>query len=83
MSKSVQHQPTQSDKLETLLLAVVTLLVDQREQNSGSDSIKTEVLLAGAGLNYQQIAPMVNKKPDAVRMLITRSQSALSKGKSK
>jgi DNA-directed RNA polymerase specialized sigma24 family protein len=82
MSKAVRHQPPQSDKSEALLLAIVTLLVDQRERNSDSDSIKTEVLLAGAGLSYQQIAPMVNKKPDAVRMLIARSQPAASKGKS-
>lgn len=71
------------ENVEALLLAIVTLLVDQREQNSDPDRAKTEVLLASAGLSYQQIAPMVNKKPDAVRMLIARSQAARPKAKSR
>lgn len=83
MSKPVQHPSPQGDRVEALLLAIVTLLVDQRERSSDSDSVKTEVLLAGAGLSYQQIAPMVNKKPDAVRMLIARSHSTPPKRKSK
>jgi hypothetical protein len=83
VSKLAQDQSFQGDRAEALLLAIVTLLVDQRERDGDSNSVKTEVLLAGAGLSYQQIAPMVNKKPDAVRMLIARSQPSLSKGKSR
>lgn len=62
---------------EDLLRAILAVLVDQREAAAASrpDQVRTEVLLAGAGLDHQTIAQLLGKNPDAVRMLLSRSQS--------
>ena len=60
--------------VESLLLALLTLQIEEREARGFDlDRTKTEVLLASAGLSYQQIAAMMNKKPDAVRMMLARN----------
>ena len=50
-----------------LLRAVALLLIADYEGGE-----RLELLLARAGLGYQEIAELVNKKPDAVRMLLKR-----------
>ena len=71
---------------DALLLAMVTLMIDQRERSTSGDAarVKTEILLANAGLTYQQIGPIMNKSPNAVRKVIeraTKSQASKSANK--
>ncbi|MGH2654119.1 MAG: hypothetical protein ACRDHV_07195 [Actinomycetota bacterium] len=42
--------------------------------------MKTEVLLANAGLSYDDIATTMGKQPAAVRMAITRKKKVVRKG---
>ena len=67
----------------TVARAILALLIEQRAQREskrGGDSVAVEEILASAGLSYQQIAPLVGKKPDAVRMLLNRKgQGAANK----
>ena len=68
--------------VESLLLALLTLQIEEREAKGFDlDRTKTEVLLASAGLSYQQIAAMMNKKPDAVRMMLSRASKPVKKTK--
>lgn len=65
---------------EGLLLALLTLQIDEREKNGvADDRLKTEILLSKAGLSYQQIAAMMNKNPDAVRMMLARYDKSAKK----
>jgi DNA-directed RNA polymerase specialized sigma24 family protein len=61
-----------------ILLAILALLVDSREQilADKSDQVKTELILANAGLSYGTIARLLGKKPDAVRMMISRARAS-------
>lgn len=66
--------------VESLLLALLTLQIDERESKGlAENQIKTEVLLSKVGLTYQQIATMMNKNPDAVRMMLKRQAKSASK----
>ena len=61
-----------------LLLALLQLWVqDQPAAGKGSPAIKTEYRLAAAGLTYQEIAQLLGKKPDAVRMLLARNREVI------
>ena len=74
--------PAQNLSIESLLLALLTLQIDEREKNGvADDQLKTEVLLSKAGLTYQQIATMMNKNPDAVRMMLSRFTKPTKKSK--
>lgn len=81
MPKAEPSTPVQGLSSEALLLALLTLQVEQRERNAAAnpDQIKTEILLAGVGLTYQQIAAMMNKSPDAVRMMLARTRKTDAK----
>lgn len=83
MSKN-ENSPAATDNLsvESLLLALLTLQIEEREARGFDlERTKTEVLLASAGLTYQQIAAMMNKKPDAVRMMLSRAAKPSKKTK--
>lgn len=61
-----------------LLLALLQLWVqDQPAAGKGSPAVKTEYRLAAAGLTYHEIALLLGKKPDAVRMLLARNKEAI------
>ncbi len=82
MSKEKNSAATTTGALsiESLLLALLTLQIEEREAKGfDSDRTKTEILLASAGLTYQQIAAMMNKKPDAVRMMLARNAKPVKK----
>src|SRR5579859_1663900 len=66
-----------------LLLAIATILADGREQAlvDHPEQVKTELLLANVGLSYGVIARILGKKPDAVRMTITRARAGQSPSK--
>ena len=76
MARSADSLPPLS--VETLLKALLTLQIDNREQQIRHDDarLRTELLLADSGLSYQDIAALMNKKPDAVRMMVTRRRTA-------
>ena len=56
------------------LLKAVLLLSVREYQQQGDSSEKIELLLAASGLGYQDIAEILGKKPDAVRMLLKRKK---------
>jgi DNA-directed RNA polymerase specialized sigma24 family protein len=62
--------------VEALLRAMLALMVDEREHRAidRPDQAKTEVLLADAGLGAGDIAPLLNKQPNAVRMSLSRAR---------
>jgi hypothetical protein len=68
---------------EAALAGLLRLAVAEREERIASDpeAKKTEVLLDQAGLTHLQIYEATGKKPDAVRMAISRASSANVKSK--
>lgn len=56
---------------------ILALLVDAREARIKDDKLapKTEVLLDSAGLSIDDIAAVMNKKYDAVRVSIQRNRA--------
>lgn len=63
---------------DALLLALIALLADQREADPNrTGRRKTEVVLADAGLTPAQIGPILGKRPDTVRVSITRARQEL------
>ena len=64
-----------------LLLAILALLVNSREQMVADkpDQVRTEIVLANAGLSYGTIAQLLGKKSDAVRMMISRARASEAK----
>ena len=65
----------------SVLLAILTLMVDERERVAKLDPSmnKTEILLDSVGLSYSQIAKVLGKNTAAVRMMITRSRAKTKK----
>jgi DNA-directed RNA polymerase specialized sigma24 family protein len=63
--------------LEVVAVAVLTLLVDEREARVGSqpDTVPTEVLLDEAGLNSGQIGALVRKSAATVRKDLSRARA--------
>jgi hypothetical protein len=55
---------------------ILALLVDAREARvkDDKDAIKTEVLLDNAGLSLDEIAAVMGKKYDAIRVSLQRSR---------
>jgi hypothetical protein len=64
--------------IETALTGILAVLVDEREARIADkyQPRKTEVLLAEAGLSYGEIATLLNKDYNAVRMAVTRSRKS-------
>jgi DNA-directed RNA polymerase specialized sigma24 family protein len=61
--------------LETALVGVLALLIAQREEaGDTTPKRRTELVLADAGFSPSQIARLVGKRPDAVRMAIARAR---------
>jgi hypothetical protein len=67
------------------LLGILALLAADRAERVPEPKLATELVLDAAGLGHQLIATMLGKKPNAVRMKITRAKVAASgkKGESK
>lgn len=64
------------DRLESLLLAVCTLLADEREKRVSEGDVKTEVLLSGCGLDAATIGTIVRKRPSSIRSVLSRSRAS-------
>ena len=70
-------QPRKTPQLlrpEAALGGILALLVDERETRNGEAARKTEVVLADAGLNSEEIATVTGKSPEAVRKAIERAR---------
>lgn len=67
-----KHQPTSG----AALAGILALLVDAREGRikGDRDATKTEVLLDSAGLSLDDIAAVMGKKYDAIRVSLQRSR---------
>ena len=65
----------------SVLLAILTLMVDERERAAKLDPSmnKTEVLLDSVGLSHSQIAKILSKNTAAVRMMVARSRAKAKK----
>lgn len=65
----------------SVLLAILTLMVDERERVAKLDPSmnKTEILLDSVGLSYSQIAKILGKNTAAVRMMVSRSRAKAKK----
>jgi len=68
-----RHQPTTG----AAAAGILALLVDAREARVKDDkqATKTEVLLDNAGLSLDDIAAVMGKKYDAIRVSIQRSRT--------
>jgi DNA-directed RNA polymerase specialized sigma24 family protein len=77
-----------ADKDETAapdpaLLGILALLAADRAERDPEPKLDTELVLDAAGLDYRLIAEVIGKKPDAVRMKISRAKTPAKKGKAK
>lgn len=65
----------------SILLAILALLVDERERAAklDPDMGKTEMILDSIGLSHQQIAKVLNKNTSAVRMMVSRAKTRSGK----
>jgi DNA-directed RNA polymerase specialized sigma24 family protein len=73
----------QENESDPALLAIVALLAADRSERVPEPTLPTELVLDAAGLSHQQIGAMLGKKPDAVRMKVTRAKAAQEKGSKK
>ena len=76
MAKQGLTADEQEADVRGLLLAIATLLADQREAGLGGrpNAARTEVLLADVGLPNGLIAAILGKQPDAIRMAVSRAR---------
>lgn len=65
---------------DDLLRAILTVLIDEREQRGAErpGQRRTELILADAGLPPATIAQLLGKNSDAVRMAIARARKSAS-----
>jgi DNA-directed RNA polymerase specialized sigma24 family protein len=65
------------------LLGILALLAADRAERNPEPKLATELVLDAAGLDHRLIADVVGKKPDAVRMKISRARTPAKKRKAK
>lgn len=72
-SNAIGPEPSERE----LLMALVALLVEEREvtRAPGEGRPRTELLLHAVGLGNVTIGRVMNKHPDAVRMVIARAST--------
>lgn len=68
---------------DPVLLGILGLLAADRAERVPEPKLATELVLAAAGLEHRVIADVLGKKPDAVRMKISRSKTPAKKVKAK
>lgn len=73
-----RQQPAIQLDSATVMAGVLALLIAEREDRlAGEDDkpVKTEVVLANAGLSAPEIAQLIGKTDDAVRKTIQRGRA--------
>jgi DNA-directed RNA polymerase specialized sigma24 family protein len=81
MSAKLTRGPeeTNSPITESILLAILSLLVEEREARQPERSrAKIEVLLANAGLDASTIGRVLDKQQGAVRKAISRARARIT-----
>ena len=80
MNESIEH-PQVDMRGTQILMAILALLADERKSRTRDDvdQTPTEVLLSEVGLDNATIAAILRKKPDAIRMAISRAKKAALK----
>jgi hypothetical protein len=63
---------------DPVLLGILALLAADRAERVPVPELATELVVDAAGLDNQLIATIIGKKPNAVRMKITRAIAAAS-----
>lgn len=66
---------------DPMMVALVALLVDERQARITDGDVKTELLLNRCGLHHTVIAQLMGKQPDAVRKAISRTGDGNRKAK--
>ena len=81
MATRAKPQSQSGIRLENAMAGILALLIDERDDRTqdDKDAVKTEVLLAQAGLSIEDISTVTGKKYDTVRMAITRGKKAKSR----
>lgn len=76
MAKTNETEQRPSDVADGVVLrAILAVLVDERESRTpDAGQIRSELVLADVGIDYRDIASLLGKKPDAVRMLLSRAR---------
>ena len=76
---AVDRKSQEKDRIspDAAVAGVLALLVDARENRVKEDkeAVKTEVLLSNAGLSIADIATVMGKKYDAVKMALRRNRT--------
>lgn len=77
MAASGREQDGHRMEAEKALAGILALLVEDRERRVGGDkeATKIEVLLASAGLSYEDIAAVTAKNEGAIRKAIQRAKA--------
>lgn len=78
MATKAKPQDRSAIGTERAMAGILALLIDEREERTRDkkESVKTEVVLAQAGLSIEDIAAVTGKKYDTVRMAIARGKKA-------
>jgi hypothetical protein len=76
MAVAKKSQEKNDISLDVAVAGVLALLVDARESRikEDKDAVKTEVLLSNAGLSIGNIAALMGKKYDTVKISLLRSR---------
>jgi hypothetical protein len=73
--------PEEASTTDPALVGILALLVADRAEREPEPRLATELVLDAAGLDHRLIANVIGKKPDAVRMKISRAKALAKKGK--
>jgi DNA-directed RNA polymerase specialized sigma24 family protein len=77
MSEEAKERPAPPEvATNDVLKAILIVLLDEREAKASErpGQVRSELMLADAGMSYQVIAKLLGKNPDAVRMTIARAR---------
>ena len=80
MASTAKSKSSKPIALESAMAGILALLIEERERRTADDkdAVRTEVLLADAGLSLDEIAGVTGRKYDAVRMAVTRGRTKRS-----
>lgn len=80
MANTTNSKDKKPNAVESVLSGILALLIDEREQRTAGDksAVRTEVLLADAGLPLDAIAALTGRNYDTVRMAVSRGRAKRS-----